>query len=488
MPAEWFVRQSGKTYGPIDSLRLRKLALTGRLHRDSAVSRELDGTWVRADQITGLFDGRSQHHAEGHGPTKQDHADTGKGGVRASLAKPVLPTIDWPKCPPAGSKWYFRSMGSDDSDSQGPFGLKKMVALIGSEKIRASTLVRREGEETWETAFNAGLFWTESAHEQAERSFGLPRGFQAFDTDARTAKFDRWPWGIYLAFAGVGVWLLFQSLPSDDRYSTAVERVGALMCGLGVLIYVARRGGRQARGGPNVETVAAYNTRIAKVKQSWIARTLNGLAEKLLCRWLGRPETPQRRLAVVLMPVVLGLGVISFMATNDPGRDMSQLDSDRITYLTPGDVRRLPTRGLGSYWSFARVKRISAEVASALGEETRNLGLYLPGVETLSDAALLQLAQRPGNLALDGLTRLTDEQAAILAKHEHGFVSLGGVSQLSDKSAERLARLEYHLSLYGLKDISDEGLHVLRQAGARLPKTLTYSTQRQPAHSPIKEP
>lgn len=64
-------------------------------------------------------------------------------------------------------------------------------------------------------------------------------------------------------------------------------------------------------------------------------------------------------------------------------------------------------------------------------------------------------------LSLDGLTTLSPEATAVLAKHE-GRLNLSGLTTLSSEAATALAEHEGRLDLWGLKTLSDEALEALR--------------------------
>lgn len=96
---------------------------------------------------------------------------------------------------------------------------------------------------------------------------------------------------------------------------------------------------------------------------------------------------------------------------------------------------------------------LNENTAIALGASRKWDGT-LPAMKQLSAAAAHALAQRQGNLSLDGLTMLTEEVAAALAKHRGGTLSLNGLTSLSDKAAAALAQHEGRLSLGALTTLS----------------------------------
>lgn len=55
MAAEWFYRSSDQKSEPVDSRELRRLAETGIVRPDTLVRKGVDGRWVRAERVRGLF-------------------------------------------------------------------------------------------------------------------------------------------------------------------------------------------------------------------------------------------------------------------------------------------------------------------------------------------------------------------------------------------------------------------------------------------------
>ena len=55
MSTEWFCNIMGEQWGPMSSQELLAVARRGRLSRDDLVRRGVDGNWVRAELVKGLF-------------------------------------------------------------------------------------------------------------------------------------------------------------------------------------------------------------------------------------------------------------------------------------------------------------------------------------------------------------------------------------------------------------------------------------------------
>lgn len=97
---------------------------------------------------------------------------------------------------------------------------------------------------------------------------------------------------------------------------------------------------------------------------------------------------------------------------------------------------------------------VLAEKAAIAVASSRNWDGALPALVTLPVETARALAQRDGNLALDGVATLSDAAATALAAHRGGTLSLNGLRQLSDPAAAALAAREGRLSLSGLATLS----------------------------------
>jgi len=54
MAKDWFIKQTGKTYGPYPSTRLKALVVAGQILSDAHVANSSDGPWHPISQIRGL--------------------------------------------------------------------------------------------------------------------------------------------------------------------------------------------------------------------------------------------------------------------------------------------------------------------------------------------------------------------------------------------------------------------------------------------------
>ena len=104
---------------------------------------------------------------------------------------------------------------------------------------------------------------------------------------------------------------------------------------------------------------------------------------------------------------------------------------------------------------------VLSEKAAIAVAASRNWDGALPAVVTLPLETARALAQRNGNLALDGMTSLTDAAASALAGNRGGTLFLNGLKQLSEPAATALAAREGRLSLTGLATLSSGAAHAL---------------------------
>lgn len=290
------------------------------------------------------------------------------------------------------------------------------------------------------------------------------------DKRVKRARLQAWSLWLFPVVFGLGAFLMWSVLPSPDRVPNRGPQ--AVLVGLVGLVLVLTT--------LNQTVVQTYSYLVGKPLEPMPLESTSkagqhppGFLQRRIDGWvsrvIGQPRSSQRRRSYLLAGGILcGLWVLRswsdyyYPSATDTGRDMTKLNVSRITYLTPGDVKRLPTIGIGGSWSFSRVKRITPAVALVLAEETAHLSLGLDGLKSLDNLALKRLVARPGNLSLDGLESLTDEQAEILGRHHNGYLSLDGVKSLSIASAKALARHKETIYLQGLKEIDDDALFELQ--------------------------
>lgn len=290
------------------------------------------------------------------------------------------------------------------------------------------------------------------------------------DQGVKRARLQAWPVWLFPIVIGLGAFLIWFVLPSPDRVpDRGPQTVLVGLFGLALVLMTLNQAVVQTYSYLIGKPLEPMPLKTAEQAGPSSARFLERLINGWVSRVIGPPRSSQRRrsylLAGAILSVLWVLGSWSdyyYPSATDTGRDMTKLNLSRITYLTPGDVRRLPTIGLGGTWSFPRVKEITPAVALVLCEETANLTLGLDGLKSIDNLSLKRLVSRPGSLSLDGLASLTDEQAEILARHNGGSLSLDGVRSLSIRSAKSLTHHKGTVYLRGLKEIDDEALFDLQ--------------------------
>lgn len=81
MPVEWYIKQHGKTRGPITSKQLRALAGRTVVTPESPVRKGKLGEWVPAARIKGLFDTSHGAPPAAKGPQVRSNNGTGSTGI-----------------------------------------------------------------------------------------------------------------------------------------------------------------------------------------------------------------------------------------------------------------------------------------------------------------------------------------------------------------------------------------------------------------------
>lgn len=91
MASQWFVRNGGKVFGPLDSAKLKALFSDGKINRNTELSQATNGPWHPAGSVRGLF------------PTELS-ATSPNDGLPAS-PPPVPSTL---RTQPQAKRWYRR--------------------------------------------------------------------------------------------------------------------------------------------------------------------------------------------------------------------------------------------------------------------------------------------------------------------------------------------------------------------------------------------
>ena len=83
MPPQWFCNLAGSEIGPLTPSQVKQLAAEGRLRKDDFVRKGTEGSWVRAEQVKGLF----------------DTPPVAPSPVQSSSDPPTLPSVHPPQSP-----------------------------------------------------------------------------------------------------------------------------------------------------------------------------------------------------------------------------------------------------------------------------------------------------------------------------------------------------------------------------------------------------
>ena len=132
------------------------------------------------------------------------------------------------------------------------------------------------------------------------------------------------------------------------------------------------------------------------------------------------------------------------------------------------------------------ITALSEQTAQYLGKG-KTIGLNLDGITSMDASIAINFNEFLGDLSLNGLQEIDEKIAGYLIAKQTGHgLSLGGlrkiddqvaqvfgtmaagslklgITSLSDKGANYLSKMHGHLTLYQLKEISEEGLQLLSQ-------------------------
>jgi hypothetical protein len=177
------------------------------------------------------------------------------------------------------------------------------------------------------------------------------------------------------------------------------------------------------------------------------------------------------------------------LAAAERGNYPAVVLAERFSTLSPDTAGRLlASCGSGATLDLRGLTSLSEDSAAVLA---RHLGqVCLNGLTTLTPECAAVLARLWAPLVLNGLRTISEQTAAALAQH-HGWLSLDGLTSLSPEVARCLARHrhisnlgEFHnsLSLGGLQDLGDESAAALADFPGNLKlnglRTLSKTTAR----------
>ena len=114
MAVQWFCRLMGSEMGPFTSSQLLEMARSHQLTPEDFVKKGVDGTWVDASRVKGLFeDGASSSIIRAHVPPT----------MKKDASKKPKPTKHAPPSSPAAVSWNYIS----DHNKVGPLTFDELV-------------------------------------------------------------------------------------------------------------------------------------------------------------------------------------------------------------------------------------------------------------------------------------------------------------------------------------------------------------------------
>jgi hypothetical protein len=159
----WYCEVMGEQTGPLSSAQLKELAASGFLTPDVAVRKGVEGKWVPASRVKGLFPeaSRAPGDKKGASPPKS-RPQSQPSPVRDLRAKPAAS-----RSPAAQIVWYYRAMGEEI----GPLSSADLQELAKSGLLTPDTPIRAGAEGEWFPAGQVlGLFDEPSKGAPAKKS------------------------------------------------------------------------------------------------------------------------------------------------------------------------------------------------------------------------------------------------------------------------------------------------------------------------------
>ena len=116
MRAQWYYKIMGEEFGPVSSSELRGLAQTSQISPDTLVRKGVDGDWIRAERVRGLFEPADSTLRE-------------KAGVPAPSASSAAPTSPTESPCPSPKDGAVKDTGRSVSPARRVEGRRKKVYL-----------------------------------------------------------------------------------------------------------------------------------------------------------------------------------------------------------------------------------------------------------------------------------------------------------------------------------------------------------------------
>lgn len=151
----------------------------------------------------------------------------------------------------------------------------------------------------------------------------------------------------------------------------------------------------------------------------------------------------------VLMSLQMAATLAQGKADSDYQQRIKKLQS--ITELTANDAMQYKNEFRGMALPFDSVKAVTKEVAEVLAQHDSLLSL--DGVAQVDDAAARALAKAKGNLSMEGLVSLTNEDLAEKFASQLGELNLTRMKKVDPTIAGILARARGRVVLSGLETL-----------------------------------
>jgi hypothetical protein len=154
MATQWYCRLMGTELGPFTSKQLLEMARSHQLMPDDSVKKEVDGMWVAAHRVKGLFDDpASSTIIMASLPPEVKQALESKQETTNEAAKPE----------PRPIKWYYIS----DQHKVGPLSFDELVAHGREGLVKPKTRVWSSKSPKWCEAKDVeGLVFGQSTEAQ----------------------------------------------------------------------------------------------------------------------------------------------------------------------------------------------------------------------------------------------------------------------------------------------------------------------------------
>lgn len=183
-------------------------------------------------------------------------------------------------------------------------------------------------------------------------------------------------------------------------------------------------------------------------------------------------DSDRSRYSSVILPVITAVATAA--VTYEAGSVFNQGRIDRIERERSVEIAAAERKLSQADAEIGRLRAARDDLQASLAEmEEAFAAASFDDLTSITPATARSLVRlKAGTLRLDGLTALSAETAAVLARHS-GVLSLNGLTRLSDDAAASLARHKGPVLLQGLLTASPEAVRTLStNPDARIPAKL----------------